>query len=395
MGRKARSWFFKTLASTGFLETYPHFAPVLAGVEVVVQERGSLMAVSPYQRHVRLHVNMHEFERNPAGFRGVLQHEVHHILCRHPTDPAFKQVEEPGIMQAATEMTANEFITEHLPGNPYRIADFEKYGIEPKQSTWERYRILLQAYREGRYTPPQVFGTCCGDDEGAESAPGVWARAAREALERMGGGKSSGPASEEQVAGAEAPRIDWAVQLRRFARGKLERHQTLRRANRLDPHRRRLGELPGWCSRAGRPTLIVSIDTSGSMDKDLFPRIGGELEAISRRADLIIVECDDEIRRVYRYQKELKSVRGRGGTDLRKVFDPDFLAGHRPDGIIYFTDGRGPYPDRDPGVPTLWVLATGDEFPCPWGEKVHMSTRTARSSRARRRRSLSDLAAID
>src|SRR3712207_8113548 len=54
--------------------------------------------------------------------------------------------------------------------------------------------------------------------------------------------------------------------------------------------------------------------------------------------------------------RSLRDVAGRGGTDLRPVFEAEFLAEHRPDGVIYFTDGQGPYPQEDPGVKALWVL---------------------------------------
>lgn len=59
----------------------------------------------------------------------------------------------------------------------------------------------------------------------------------------------------------------------------------------------------------------------------------------------------------------------RGGTDLRPVFQSKFLPEHRPDGIIYFTDGCGPCPEQDPGVRTLWILTKPIPFPCTWGEK--------------------------
>jgi predicted metal-dependent peptidase len=65
---------------------------------------------------------------------------------------------------------------------------------------------------------------------------------------------------------------------------------------------------------------------------------------------------------------------GRGGTDLRPVFEPAFLREHQPDGIVYFTDGCGPYPMEDPGIKTLWVLTSGPRFGCTWGERVVMKT---------------------
>ena len=56
---------------------------------------------------------------------------------------------------------------------------------------------------------------------------------------------------------------------------------------------------------------------------------------------------------------------GRGGADLRPVFEPAFLAEHRP-------DGEGPYDEQPPGVPTLWVLTKDWPFRCPWGQQTLM-----------------------
>ncbi len=402
--RDARSWLWNTILATGFLETYPYFAPVFAMIDVVPHERGGLMAVSLHEGRVRLHVNIAAFEEDLSGFRGVLQHELHHIVLGHVTDPSLKQVAEPTIMQVATEITANEFITEPLPGDPYRLATYATYGLRPGQSTKERYDLLLQAHRDGRYTPPpKTVGHCSGvgEDDDDHDVLKRWHNLAdlpRELLEhlRQKHGNTRCPHREEQVDDAtEQPAIDWATELRRFALGRPERQQTLRRPSRLDPRCQRIGELPGRCRRAGRPKLIVAIDTSASMGADLFPSIGGELRAISRRADLVIVECDNEIRREYPYQNELRSVQGRGGTNLCKVFAPECLDRHRPDGIVYFTDGRGPYPDRNPGVRTLWVLTTGWGFPCSWGARVHMCNRSGRSQpRHRHRMPLAELVKI-
>ncbi len=87
-------------------------------------------------------------------------------------------------------------------------------------------------------------------------------------------------------------------------------------------------------------------------------------------SDITIAECDTEISRVYPFTGRITSVVGRGGTDLCPVFEPDFLREHRPNGVVYFTDGLGPYPTHDPGVRTLWVLTKDVGFPCPWGKRV-------------------------
>ncbi len=88
-----------------------------------------------------------------------------------------------------------------------------------------------------------------------------------------------------------------------------------------------------------------------SMTTKELEEIGRQLAALAEYARITIVECDAEITRVYPFAGALGDVAGRGGTDLRPVFEPDFLAAHRPQGVIYFTDGDGPLPDHAPALP--------------------------------------------
>ena len=50
----------------------------------------------------------------------------------------------------------------------------------------------------------------------------------------------------------------------------------------------------------------------------------------------------------------------------------EFLAEHRPEGVIYFTDGDGPFHPEAPKVPVLWVLTKPATFACPWGERARL-----------------------
>jgi len=134
-----------------------------------------------------------------------------------------------------------------------------------------------------------------------------------------------------------------------------------------------IGRIPGRMHgrvKDRAPPLIAAIDTSSSMSSAELARIARQLTPLSRLVDITIVECDSTIKRVYPFKREVKSITGRGGTDLRPVFGPGFLQKHRPDGIIYFTDGEGPYPPEGPGVKTLWVLTKPAPFGCPWGTKA-------------------------
>ena len=370
-----RQWLDAAILQTGFLRRYPNFAVVLSELEVIAAEHAPVMAVSVHGGRTRLHVNTEAFDGELLGFRGVLQHELHHIVLGHVTDPTLQELERKDLLQIASEISANEYITEPLPGEPYLLRDFERYGLRAGQSTLERYELLVRASEDGRFEPRKLKVRCCQGDELCEDdiAELFDVDDVSELARHMRRAKLAKAARRQSVATSDGePAIDWANELRRFALGRHERHLTLHRASRLDPKRRRLGELPGRVRRTRCPKLIVAIDTSGSMDAELFPQIDAELREIARGADLVVVECDDEIRREYVYDDALQEVHGRGSTDLRPVFAPECIARHRPDGVIYFTDGDGPYPDHAPDVRTLWVLTGGEDFDCDFGTQVRM-----------------------
>jgi predicted metal-dependent peptidase len=44
----------------------------------------------------------------------------------------------------------------------------------------------------------------------------------------------------------------------------------------------------------------------------------------------------------------------------------------KADGVVYFTDGEGPYPADPPKIPALWVLTKPKVFECPWGSRAQM-----------------------
>jgi len=389
------AWFWARVEETGFLDRYPDFAPILAGVEVVeANYGGGIMGVSRDRERILLHVSTAAFAESLRGFRAILQHEMHHVLLGHVTDDRYRiQGPHAMAMTLACELSANEGITEPLPGSPVVIADYEEYGVRPGQTTLERYELLVRAMEDGRLAaPPRTCKVCAG--HGEDDLRSAWATAiANLHAELAAAGALDGtPGRETRSDELELPddpepaTISWRARLQRFARREPERRPTLRRPNRRDPTCARIGELPGWSRLGGRPKLLVAIDTSGSMPDDLFPAIAGEVESMSRHADLVIVECDAAIRREYAYRGRLGSVEGRGGTDLSVVFEREVLARHRADGVVYFTDGLGPYPEDDPRIDTLWVLTDDAPFGCPWGQKVRMDGGRVRSGPAHRRR---------
>jgi predicted metal-dependent peptidase len=108
------------------------------------------------------------------------------------------------------------------------------------------------------------------------------------------------------------------------------------------------------------------------MTRAELEEIARQLVVLGERAHITVVECDVAISRVYPFAGKIDSVVGRGGTDLRPVFAREFLGAHDIDGVVYFTDGEGPFGDEPPPVPTLWVLTKPLAFRCPWGQRASL-----------------------
>ncbi len=412
------AWLSEFFVSSGFLEKYPYYAAILARMRPVADPSVGRMAVSLHDAHFYLHVNVESFAREPQFVKGVLLHEVHHVVLGHLTHPKFAACEEPELMDLAIEMSANEHIEEPLPP-AVTIRAYAPVGIRKGQSTMDRYELLLAHFQKTGTRPrptPGEQGTGTVDDHKmltrAANTPGALVQTAM-LVERAvddakpkrthapGTGKKARAQKEEpehaedtsryKVCGREPGRIleelfettlapeeplDFREALAMFAARARAPVHTWTRPSRRFPQR--IFEVPGrsWALRKSEnPRLLVAIDTSLSMTRPELEEIARQLVVLSERAQVIVAECDTEVARVYPFAGRIDAVFGRGGTDLRPVFDPALLGTHDVDGVVYFTDGDGPTPEEPPAVPTLWILTKPKAFDCGFGQRAYLRTR--------------------
>lgn len=128
----------------------------------------------------------------------------------------------------------------------------------------------------------------------------------------------------------------------------------------------------------GAGTIVIGADTSGSMGDDEIARIFAEMKGILedvRPKNIFVVWCDAKVHKVDECEEveDLHGIKpyGGGGTDFRPVFEWIEENGIEPDALVYFTDGIGGFPDRQPKYPVLWgdVLCS-QKF--PWGDVVNV-----------------------
>lgn len=153
------------------------------------------------------------------------------------------------------------------------------------------------------------------------------------------------------------------------------------KANWSRPNRRWLATTGQyWPSKINEHLNVgVFLDTSGSVTKEDAAFFLGILDDILSRlpvGKLRYMECDTRITKDLTLEREVyfpepnRTIRGRGGTDFRMPFariaeDP----GNQPDVVVYLTDGYGPFPEKEPPYPVLWVYNNKDRSNNPpWGD---------------------------
>ena len=171
------------------------------------------------------------------------------------------------------------------------------------------------------------------------------------------------------------PSIPWRAMLSRFMSSAARIDYNLTR-----PSQRREGDaiLPSLHTR--QIDVAVAIDTSGSVKQEELDVFLTELNAIkgSMNARITLLACDAVLDEncpwIFEPWDPLKlppQLSGGGTTDFNPIFD--WLTANilRPDLLIYFTDGKGHFPDTPPSLPVLWLVKGSAGV--PWGQRIQLN----------------------
>ena len=110
-------------------------------------------------------------------------------------------------------------------------------------------------------------------------------------------------------------------------------------------------------------SLIVAIDTSGSIQEEILGAFIEEFKAIMQNfpavnIELLIADAKVHAHYSFRGAEDLDFVlKGGGGTDYRPVFE--YIDANFPMAsmLLYFTDGEGVFPRIPPAYEVLWALS--------------------------------------
>ena len=124
-------------------------------------------------------------------------------------------------------------------------------------------------------------------------------------------------------------------------------------------------------------SLIVAIDTSGSIKEDVLGAFIGEFKSIMQNfpsvaIELLIADAKVHSHHTFMGGDNLEfTLKGGGGTDYRPVFD--YVEQNLPMSsmLLYFTDGEGIFPRFGPSYEVLWALSQ-NKNKIPFGRKLQI-----------------------
>lgn len=320
-------------------------------------------------------------DNSQVEMEALLKHEIYHIMMGHYERALIlKNKYSKLAVSIAMDISINQYIKD-LPFYCRRLYDVNKeFGLElDEDMTMEGYADRIEAVIKLRAKKHQPIIS----DDASIIKNGIEQESAHDAWETTGFNLDSTKALTRKVAinafkgGApediakamdlmkEKGEISWQEILRSLiSNTKRGYRKTITRKDRRMPNRLDLrGKLANHI-----PKILVAIDISASMTDAEVEKIIVEILSMAKAndAEITVLECDDEIRRVYdlKTPKDMKPrVKKNGSTKFSPVFRYIKDNNLRDYILVYFTDGVGEKElDTKPiNTKTIWVLTDKEE----------------------------------
>ncbi len=288
---------------------------------------------------------------------------MHHILAHSQR----KLNRKGALWQLATDFAINNL----LKKNGLKIPKGANFNNEFKNMYAEEIYEILKEQNNLSSTnsfedneEENVFSALSKVDENLKDTDEAeWEYAASLAKE-VAQRKSSTPLGLERLAKKmETKNIDWKFELYNAINRHMRNNYAFMPPNKK--HIYRGIALPSLTSDT--LSLVVAIDTSGSINDELLGAFIDEFKSIMQNFPSIIVEliiADAKVQAHYTFRgaDEIDfETRGGGGTDYRVVFE--YIDSNLPMSsmLLYFTDGDGIFPKTPPSYEVLWALSQNKE----------------------------------
>ena len=334
------------------------------------------------------------YSREPAALRRGYLHMLLHCLFLHLFKPAGE------MWDLACDMAVEQMIERQAQPrlaleNAVRKDCFDRMGNEPLPA--ERILELLEA-GAFPYTMEEMRAAFSFDDHSRwdESATGglrsQWEQMLLDAAKNKAGkgkrGTTSGTAAESPMETAES-KYDYRKFLQRFTFPREEVELDTESFDYIFYNfgMEQYGSMPlieplEYKEVRRLEELVIAIDTSGSVQGDIVQSflqrtcdVLRQSGSFTERVEIYLIQCDAEVQSVERLTSldqlhelipRLK-LRGFGGTDFRPVFAyVDRLLEEKKltnlNGLLYFTDGVGTYPEKSPAYKTAFIFNRDDHI---------------------------------
>jgi len=304
---------------------------------------------------------------------------MHHILAHNQ-----RKLKRKGVLwQLATDYAINNMLAK----NKLKIPKGANYNKEYKNMYSEEiYEILKVEFSEqtgtSSYDDAQNLANFVKEKGGDssifknmekmnEKEEDEWDYAASLAKE-VGNKNSSTPLGLERFAKKiQANDIDWKFELYNAINRHMRNNYAFMPPNKK--HIYRGVALPSLTSDT--LSLIVAIDTSGSIREDILGAFIGEFKSIMQNFPAVSIELLIADAKVHSHHSFIGGeemdfpLKGGGGTDYRPTFE--YIDANIPMSsmLLYFTDGEGIFPRIPPAYEVIWALSQ-NKNKIPFGRKL-------------------------
>ena len=174
------------------------------------------------------------------------------------------------------------------------------------------------------------------------------------------------------------PRLPWDSLLRRWLTERSSYGVSWRRRSRRfeDVY------MPGRTGQEGLAHLRWYLDCSGSVTENQLKVYNSEMagaKATHNPELMTVTSFDTELQNTWNFSEDEEitglEFHGRGGTSLTKVFED--IAKHRPSAVVIISDLFVKIPERDPGIPILWICVDNPDRTVPYGTIVHLDSKAS------------------